>query len=67
VGDVHIVQTNHGLDYPLSFQVTDSRNRENSVEALEAAVNQLQASINLETGPLMKPGSFSPGWTGTGC
>ena len=57
-GEEQIVQTNHGLDYPLSFQVTDSRNRENSVEALEAAVNQLQASINLETGPLMKPGLF---------
>jgi iturin family lipopeptide synthetase B len=53
-----IIQENHGLDYPFSLQVFDFRNRENAMEAFEKAVNDLQAGIDLENGPLMKLGLF---------
>jgi amino acid adenylation domain-containing protein/non-ribosomal peptide synthase protein (TIGR01720 family) len=53
-----IIQTNHGLDYPLSLQVYDLRNQKKAEEAVEGHANEIQASINLETGPLMKIGLF---------
>ncbi len=53
-----IVQINHGLDYPFSLDIYDFRNQENSAAALEAKANEIQASIDLETGPLMKLGLF---------
>jgi iturin family lipopeptide synthetase B len=57
-GNKEIIQTNHGLDYPLSIREYDLRQRKDAMEILEAEANQIQASINLETGPLMKVGLF---------
>ena len=49
---------NHHLDYPLSLQVYDLRRQENARESLENQADQIQASIDLENGPLMKLGLF---------
>ena len=49
-----IIQTNHPLDYPLAIEVYDFRNRENAVELIENKAQQVQASIDLGKGPLMK-------------
>jgi len=51
-----IIQTAHGTDYPVFVRVHDLRNRENASEALDAAVHEIQSSINLEEGPIMKLG-----------
>jgi bacitracin synthase 3 len=53
-----IIQTNHGLDYPLSLEEYDLRKRLDPAAALEARCNRIQASIDLEKGPLMKLGLF---------
>ncbi|NIM15667.1 MAG: amino acid adenylation domain-containing protein [Candidatus Aminicenantes bacterium] len=55
-----IIQENQGLHYPFSLQVFDYRNRKrgDAAAALEDNANDIQASINLETGPLMKLGLF---------
>ena len=56
-----VIQTNHSLDYPLSIEEYDLCNRQDKEEALEAlehTANQIQAGIDLETGPLMKTGLF---------
>jgi amino acid adenylation domain-containing protein/non-ribosomal peptide synthase protein (TIGR01720 family) len=51
-------QQNHGLDYPLSLEEYDYRSCENVTANLEAKANQVQASIDLEKGPLMKLALF---------
>ncbi|MCP4157781.1 MAG: hypothetical protein GY757_59275, partial [bacterium] len=53
-----IIQKNHGLAHPLSFETFDFRNSENASGKLEDKANEIQKSINLETGPLMKLGLF---------
>ncbi len=56
-----IIQTNHGLDYPVSLQVYDFRNQADKKkvkEALEEKANEIQSSIDMEKGPLMKLGLF---------
>jgi amino acid adenylation domain-containing protein/non-ribosomal peptide synthase protein (TIGR01720 family) len=53
-----IGQINRGTDYPLLFQVFDYRNSEDGLTALEAKSNEIQSSINLETGPVMKIALF---------
>ncbi|UCH95917.1 MAG: amino acid adenylation domain-containing protein, partial [Candidatus Aminicenantes bacterium] len=53
-----IVQTNHGLDYPFELKVYDYRNTGNAVKELENRANEIQASIDLGKGPLMKLGLF---------
>jgi iturin family lipopeptide synthetase B len=58
-----IVQTNHGLDYPLCLEVYDLQvhsltEGEDAAGIFKARVNELQASIDLEKGPLMKVGLF---------
>jgi amino acid adenylation domain-containing protein/non-ribosomal peptide synthase protein (TIGR01720 family) len=53
-----MIQIDHGLDYPFSLEVYDFRNQENSMAALEAKATEIQASIDLENGPLMKLGLF---------
>jgi amino acid adenylation domain-containing protein/non-ribosomal peptide synthase protein (TIGR01720 family) len=53
-----IVQVNHGLDYPLFFQVFDYRNRKDAVNELENKANRIQASFDLKKGPLLKVGLF---------
>jgi amino acid adenylation domain-containing protein/non-ribosomal peptide synthase protein (TIGR01720 family) len=55
-----ILQTNHGPDYPFSLQVWDLSDRplyQARPIMLERA-NELQAGIDLVTGPLMKVGLF---------
>ncbi|MGD2087201.1 MAG: amino acid adenylation domain-containing protein [Candidatus Aminicenantes bacterium] len=55
-----IIQLNNGLNHPLSLQEYDFRGqggRENAL-AFEDAVNQIQSSIDLKAGPLMKLGLF---------
>jgi amino acid adenylation domain-containing protein/non-ribosomal peptide synthase protein (TIGR01720 family) len=56
--DREIIQTNHGLDYPLFLEVYDLHQQPNALEALEQKAKKIQESINLETGPLMKLGLF---------
>ncbi len=53
-----IIQTNHGLDYPLSIQEYDLHDKENPETQLENICSQIQATIDLENGPLMKIGLF---------
>jgi amino acid adenylation domain-containing protein/non-ribosomal peptide synthase protein (TIGR01720 family) len=55
-----IIQVNQGLNHPLSLQVFDYRNQEeeDAWVRLEGKVNEIQVSINLETGPLLKLGLF---------
>ena len=56
----NVVQTNHGTDYPLSLEIYDFKNKgkANAPEAIENEANKIQASIDLENGPLMKLGLF---------
>ncbi|MCP4215525.1 MAG: hypothetical protein GY765_12805, partial [bacterium] len=57
-----IIQTCHKVEsYPLSLQVYDFRNGNADTdegEQIEARANEIQASIDLEKGPLMKPALF---------
>jgi amino acid adenylation domain-containing protein/non-ribosomal peptide synthase protein (TIGR01720 family) len=56
-----VVQTNQGEEMPLFLEIFDLRNytfREEALQALNEGVNRVQASMNLETGPLMKLGLF---------
>jgi amino acid adenylation domain-containing protein/non-ribosomal peptide synthase protein (TIGR01720 family) len=53
-----IIQTCHGIEYPPSLQVFDLRNQDNWRETLLEKANQIQASIDLENGPIMKLGLF---------
>ena len=53
-----ITQTLHGTDYPFSLSVYHLEHAENAAAELERRADELQASINLETGPLMKLGLF---------
>ena len=65
---VEMMQINQGPDYPLSLQVYDLQNLDSGSETdthhqrvretLEGKVNEIQASIDLEKGPLMKLGLF---------
>jgi iturin family lipopeptide synthetase C len=47
-----------GLGFPISLSVHDLRNCENAVEIMENKANNIQESINLQKGPLMKLGLF---------
>jgi len=61
-----VTQENCGLDYPLSFEAVDLRDSSvvgsslrlepttDAVAAMESYANQVQAGINITTGPLMK-------------
>jgi amino acid adenylation domain-containing protein/non-ribosomal peptide synthase protein (TIGR01720 family) len=52
------VQWNHGLDYPTWFRAYDFANRPDAAQALWEECNRIQASIDLETGPLLKIALF---------
>jgi amino acid adenylation domain-containing protein/non-ribosomal peptide synthase protein (TIGR01720 family) len=54
----NIIQVNQGLDYPISLQVFDYRKRNDAIAALETSANEVQASIDLGNGPLMKLALF---------
>jgi amino acid adenylation domain-containing protein/non-ribosomal peptide synthase protein (TIGR01720 family) len=53
-----ILQWNHGLEYPHWIRVYDFQNREDAHEVLKTTCNQVQASIDLEKGPLLKVALF---------
>ncbi|MCX6578643.1 MAG: amino acid adenylation domain-containing protein, partial [Candidatus Aminicenantes bacterium] len=53
-----VVQVAHGLDFPLSLREYDLRNRKNRIAEFKTKINEIQAGINLEIGPLMKLGLF---------
>jgi len=55
-----IIQWNHGLEYPHWFRVFDYRDqdRQGAVEKLEKECNRIQASMDLEKGPIMKIALF---------
>jgi amino acid adenylation domain-containing protein/non-ribosomal peptide synthase protein (TIGR01720 family) len=53
-----MILTNHGLEYPLSLAEYDFRGGNNAVQMLEQKAVELQASIDLGKGPLMKLGLF---------
>ncbi|UCH98456.1 MAG: amino acid adenylation domain-containing protein [Candidatus Aminicenantes bacterium] len=53
-----IIQVNQGLDCPFSLQVFDLRDRTDAGAALETRAEELQSSLDLGTGPLMKLGLF---------
>ncbi|MCP5054034.1 MAG: amino acid adenylation domain-containing protein, partial [bacterium] len=57
-GDARMIQINHGLDYPFSVVEFDFSGREDAVQLLESKANEIQAGIDLEKGPLMKPVLF---------
>ena len=51
-------QHNHDLDHPLLVTTRDLKGNKDAQEQLTALCNELQSSINLESGPLMKLGFF---------
>ncbi|MCU0286952.1 MAG: amino acid adenylation domain-containing protein [Acidobacteria bacterium] len=55
-----VLQFNHGLDFPLSLEVYDltAESRKKANEILSVRADQIQASIDLENGPLLKLGLF---------
>ncbi len=55
-----IIQTNHGLDYPLALEVFDFMDMkyQDAAAAMEQKNNEIQHSLCLEEGPLMKLGLF---------
>ncbi len=55
-GDV--IQTGHGLEYPLSLDVFDLRKRDDSANVLQEKVIDIRSSLDLKTGPLMKSALF---------
>ncbi|MCP4155951.1 MAG: AMP-binding protein, partial [bacterium] len=56
--DEGFVQVNQGVEHPFSIQVFDYRERDDATRLIEGKAHEIQASINLETGPLMKLGLF---------
>lgn len=56
--ETKIIQVNHGLEYPLSLEVCNFYGRPDASTALVSKVNDIQAGIDLENGPLMKLGLF---------
>jgi amino acid adenylation domain-containing protein/non-ribosomal peptide synthase protein (TIGR01720 family) len=56
--NLEVIQTNEDLKYPISQEVYNYRNQGNIKERLEMKANEIQASIDLENGPLMKLGLF---------
>ncbi|HLP46384.1 MAG TPA: amino acid adenylation domain-containing protein, partial [Candidatus Kapabacteria bacterium] len=53
-----IIQIIDGGDYPLSFREYDLKKQENSLTEFNHKINEIQAGIELENGPLMKLGLF---------
>ncbi len=53
-----ILQFNNGLEYPLGLEEYDLRRRDDAAEVFASTCNEIQASINLQEGPLMKVGLF---------
>jgi non-ribosomal peptide synthase protein (TIGR01720 family) len=53
-----VIQYNHGIQYPLSFQVYDFKNMGDIENTLDIKINEIQSSIDLEKGPLMKTALF---------
>ncbi len=53
-----IIQENQGLDHPLAVSFFDYRGEEEAIAKFELERDKIQASINLEDGPLMKIGLF---------
>jgi amino acid adenylation domain-containing protein/non-ribosomal peptide synthase protein (TIGR01720 family) len=53
-----IIQTIASLPHPLSLNVYDLRNCNNGIKILEEKADEIQTSIDLEKGPLMKLGLF---------
>jgi non-ribosomal peptide synthase protein (TIGR01720 family) len=53
-----IKQVNEGLNHPLSLEAYDLKTKQDAKKALELRVNEMQASIDLANGPLMKLGLF---------
>ncbi|MCU0286701.1 MAG: amino acid adenylation domain-containing protein [Acidobacteria bacterium] len=51
-------QTSHGLGYPLSLAEYDLKGGESSLDEFNMKVNEIQAGIDLEKGPLMKLALF---------
>src|SRR4029453_16186976 len=51
-GAVH--QANSGLDHPLSFDLVDLRSKKEPTACLESHADEVQRSLDLENGPLMK-------------
>ena len=56
-----VIQTNHGPDFPLSFSefvLKHKAGTKESAEELRGKANEIQTSIDLEKGPLLKLGLF---------
>jgi non-ribosomal peptide synthase protein (TIGR01720 family) len=53
-----ILQWNHGLEYPSWFREYDFRTHQDSLAALANESSRIQASIDLEKGPLLKVALF---------
>ena len=54
IRNADVIQENCDLEYPFSFEAVDLREREDALSAFEAHTDTVQASIDLENGPLMK-------------
>ncbi|MCX6584763.1 MAG: amino acid adenylation domain-containing protein [Candidatus Aminicenantes bacterium] len=57
-GNGEVVQMAHGFEYPLSLEEFDLKHMENRIEEFNAKINEIQAGIDLEKGPLMKLALF---------
>ncbi|MCB2311584.1 condensation domain-containing protein [Clostridium tagluense] len=56
--DGQIIQVCEGLELPVSLKVFELENEENVSDVFKSKVNEIQGSINLESGPLMNLGLF---------
>ncbi len=54
IGTSQTVAFNCGLDYPFNFDVLDFKARQDALSAYEIHADRVQASIDLEKGPMMK-------------
>ena len=49
-----VQQANSGLDHPLSFDLVDLRSKKEPTACVESHADEVQRSLDLENGPLMK-------------
>ncbi len=54
LGTSQTIAFNCSLDYPFSFDVLDFRARQDALSAYQVQADKLQASIDLENGPMMQ-------------
>lgn len=58
VKEDHIIQFNHGQDYPFSLEAHDLTGVADGISRMEAMIQKMQGSISLEHGPMLNLSLF---------